>query len=71
MRFILVHGGFHGAWCWERLVPELEACGHKALAIDLPGHGARAAEESTLAKRRDAILEVMQGGDVLARANRQ
>lgn len=34
--FVLVHGSWHGAWCWERLVPELEARGHRALAMDLP-----------------------------------
>ena len=45
--FILVHGAFHGAWCWERLVPLLEARGHAALAIDLPGMGADSANAST------------------------
>jgi pimeloyl-ACP methyl ester carboxylesterase len=34
--FGLVHGGAHGAWCWERLVPRLEARGHLAVAPDLP-----------------------------------
>jgi pimeloyl-ACP methyl ester carboxylesterase len=34
--FGLVHGAQHGAWCWERLVPELEARGHGAVAVDLP-----------------------------------
>jgi pimeloyl-ACP methyl ester carboxylesterase len=34
--FALVHGAWHGAWCWERLVPELRARGHEALALDLP-----------------------------------
>lgn len=33
--FGLVHGGGFGAWCWERLVPELEARGHGAAAVDL------------------------------------
>lgn len=37
--FLLVHGAWHGAWCWERVVPMLEARGHRAVAIDLPGHG--------------------------------
>ena len=32
----LVHGSWHGAWCWSQLVPDLEARGHRALAIDLP-----------------------------------
>ena len=35
--FGLVHGAWHGAWCWELLVPELEGRGHRAVAVDLPG----------------------------------
>ncbi|MDB5970608.1 MAG: esterase [Hydrocarboniphaga sp.] len=34
MRFVLVHGGCHGAWCWEKLIPELRKRGHEAVAID-------------------------------------
>jgi pimeloyl-ACP methyl ester carboxylesterase len=37
--YILVHGGWHGAWSWNKVVPLLEAKGNKVLAIDLPGHG--------------------------------
>jgi pimeloyl-ACP methyl ester carboxylesterase len=37
--FILVHGGAHGGCCWDRLVPVLEARGHRALAPDLAGMG--------------------------------
>ncbi len=65
MRFVLIHGGFHGAWCWDRTVPELRRLGHQAIAIDLPGHGRRRDERSTLADRRDAIASVLQPGDVL------
>jgi len=36
MTFGLVHGAWHGAWCWERLIPELEARGHRGVAVDLP-----------------------------------
>jgi pimeloyl-ACP methyl ester carboxylesterase len=35
--FALVHGAWHGGWCWERLTPELEARGHRVVAPDLPG----------------------------------
>jgi pimeloyl-ACP methyl ester carboxylesterase len=35
--FALVHGAWHGAWCWERLLVPLEARGHGAVAVDLPG----------------------------------
>ena len=37
---LLIHGAWHGAWCWDDLIPELEARGHAARAIDLPGLGA-------------------------------
>ncbi|MCW5746280.1 MAG: alpha/beta fold hydrolase [Alphaproteobacteria bacterium] len=37
--FLLIHGACHGGWCWEKVVPLLEARGHKALAPDLPGSG--------------------------------
>ncbi|MGB6976456.1 MAG: alpha/beta fold hydrolase [Gammaproteobacteria bacterium] len=37
--FILIHGAWHGGWCWERIVPLLEKQGHRVLAPDLPGMG--------------------------------
>ena len=37
--FLLVHGAWHGAWCWDKVVPLIEERGHKVHAIDLPGHG--------------------------------
>ncbi|MBN9288471.1 MAG: hypothetical protein BGO43_05750 [Gammaproteobacteria bacterium 39-13] len=36
--YILIHGAWHGAWCWEKVVPLLEAKGHTVYAPDLPGH---------------------------------
>jgi len=36
---ILIHGAWHGAWCWHKVVPLLEARGMKVVAIDLPSHG--------------------------------
>ncbi|MEP7007013.1 MAG: alpha/beta fold hydrolase [Sphingomonas bacterium] len=38
--FILIHGAWHGGWCWERLAPLLTAAGYTVLAPDLPGMGA-------------------------------
>ena len=37
--YVLVHGSWHAAWCWYKIVPRLEQAGHRAIAIDLPGHG--------------------------------
>lgn len=56
MRFVLVHGGFHAAWCWEHTIAELSSLGHDAVAVDLPGHGGLSDQESTLANRRDTIV---------------
>jgi pimeloyl-ACP methyl ester carboxylesterase len=36
MTIVLVHGAWHGAWCWERVIPLLDAAGELSLAIDLP-----------------------------------
>ncbi|QHN19853.1 alpha/beta fold hydrolase [Gordonia amarae] len=65
MRFVFVHGGFHAAWCWERTIAELRELGHDGVAMDLPGHGSRVDEDSTLANRRAAVADVLQPGDVL------
>ena len=37
--YVLVHGSWHGAWCWNKVVPLLQAQGHRVTAIDLPGRG--------------------------------
>ena len=37
--YVLVHGAWHGSWCWDKVVPLLEAEGHGVVAVDLPGHG--------------------------------
>ena len=44
--FALVHGAWEGAWIWERLTPELEARGHRVVAMDLPCEDAAATFEA-------------------------
>ncbi|RKR90373.1 pimeloyl-ACP methyl ester carboxylesterase [Micromonospora pisi] len=36
---ILVHGAWHGAWCWSRLEPELVRRGIGVRALELTSHG--------------------------------
>lgn len=55
--FGLVHGAWHGAWCWERLIPELESRGQRAVAVELPADrpeaGATAYAEAVVAALAD------------------
>lgn len=39
--FVLVHGAFHGGWCWQRLTPYLQAAGHVVYTPTLTGLGER------------------------------
>ena len=40
--FILIHGMWHGGWCWERLVPLLRDAGYQVYAPTLAGLAERA-----------------------------
>jgi len=37
--FVLIHGSWHSAWNWHRVIPVLENRGFRVLAPDLPGMG--------------------------------
>jgi alpha-beta hydrolase superfamily lysophospholipase len=39
--FVLVHGAWHGGWCWRRVADILEKHGHKVYAQSLTGNGDR------------------------------
>lgn len=39
MRYLLIHGSWHGAWAWSKLVPLLQNMGHEVICSDLPGSG--------------------------------
>lgn len=38
--FLLIHGSWHGAWCWYKIAPRLKAEGHSVTVPDLLGRGA-------------------------------
>mgnify|MGYP001218859275 FL=1 len=40
--FVLVHGAWHGAWCWRHVTEALIRAGHRAHAVTLTGLGERA-----------------------------
>lgn len=43
--FILIHGSWHGGWCFDQIADILRAAGHEVIAPDLPGMGG---DEQTL-----------------------
>ena len=40
--FVLVHGAWHGGWCWHRVQQPLARAGHRVHAVTLTGVGERA-----------------------------
>jgi pimeloyl-ACP methyl ester carboxylesterase len=61
--FGLVAGGGHNAWCWDRVVPELEQRGHQVVAVDLPTGQAGAGLTEFSAAVVDALAGVT--GDIV------
>lgn len=56
----LIHGAWHGAWAWEKLIPVLEARGFTVHAPDLPGHGnGFDLTQQTLENYRDHIVALL------------
>ena len=56
--FVLVHGAWHGAWAWRRVVDALHAQGHRALAVTLTGGGERVHLMSSLITLETHIADV-------------
>jgi pimeloyl-ACP methyl ester carboxylesterase len=68
--YLLVHGGAHGAWCWERLIPYLkhDQRVRKVVAVDLIGHGARVSEKDqdqiTVEDYIQDLIKAIQDGNM-------
>ena len=54
--FALVHGSWHGAWCWELLTPLLQDAGHDVVAMNLPCDDGSASFETYADKVCDALV---------------
>jgi pimeloyl-ACP methyl ester carboxylesterase len=59
--FLLIHGAWHGAWCWYKVVPRLEKLGHTVLAPDLPamGRDRTAVNRVSLASWREFVCDIV------------
>ena len=63
--FVLIHGAYHGGWCWSRLVPELERLGHRAIVPDLPCDDPSAGHHDNVAAVLAVMDEAGAGADVV------
>lgn len=52
---VLVHGGFHGPWCWDRVIPMLTKLGWRTVCPDLPVESARATLHDYAAAVAEAV----------------
>jgi pimeloyl-ACP methyl ester carboxylesterase len=61
--FVLVHGAWHGGWCWRRVADVLGARGHRVFAPSLTGLGDRAhlfSKDISLQTHVEDILSVVE-----------
>jgi pimeloyl-ACP methyl ester carboxylesterase len=60
--YVLVHGAWHGGWCWHRIVAGLEHASHRATAPDLKslGRDRTPPAQITLATWTDQIAALVQ-----------
>jgi pimeloyl-ACP methyl ester carboxylesterase len=60
--FVLVHGAFQTAAAWDGTIAALEAAGHSAIAVDLPGRSSdgRAPAEITIGDHVASVLAVIE-----------
>jgi pimeloyl-ACP methyl ester carboxylesterase len=61
--FGLVHGSWHGDWCWVRLERELDARGRRSVAVDLPIED----PDAGLSRHAELVADSLLGvdGDVI------
>lgn len=59
--YLLIHGAWHAAWCWYKVVPGLEQRGHTVIAPDLPGLGRDRTSLSrvSLSRWRDFVCNIV------------
>jgi len=65
--YVLVHGAWHGAWCWRRVTPLLEAAGHTVATPALSGVGELAhlaTPELGIEEHVRGVVNTLETGDL-------
>jgi pimeloyl-ACP methyl ester carboxylesterase len=58
---VLVHGAWHGSWCWQRVTPLLEKRGFAVRTVDLPSVGALPGADTDLSADAAAVEAIVEG----------
>lgn len=58
-RVVLVHGAWHGAWCWRHVAAAVRAAGHEPVTPTLRGVGERSAELHPEIRLDDHVSDVI------------
>ena len=67
MTFVLVHGAWHGGWCWRRVAALLRKAGHDVYAPSLTGLGERkhlASRQIDLATHIEDVVQLLEMEDL-------
>ncbi len=72
-KVVLVHGAWHGAWCWDGVVAQLDQLGVQSVAVELPFTGfaddvAAARSEIDAAEPGAVVVGHSYGGVVITQA---
>ncbi|MEM9463770.1 MAG: alpha/beta fold hydrolase [Actinomycetota bacterium] len=61
--FVLVHGAWHGSWCWADVADALAERGHRVTSVTLPGHSAPGRREriwNRIGEYVDAVVAAVE-----------
>src|ERR1700750_3159838 len=64
--YVLVHGAWHGGWCWDKFTPLLKSAGHQVFTPTLTGLGERS---HLLTSQTDLMTHVQDIVNVLEYEN--
>ena len=62
---VLVHGAWHGSWCWAPVVSRLDAAGRRSVTVDLPSVSSTAATLPDDVACVRAVLDALDGDALL------
>jgi pimeloyl-ACP methyl ester carboxylesterase len=64
--FVLVHGAWHGGWCWASVMRQLELSGHRAFTLDLAGRGTNPLHHSKVTRELwvDNVVKLIERHDL-------